>query len=553
MNIYGCVWRPAVYQSMEAAYLDAHMRGILDSPDTSGSGEPVTRGEFFGMLNRTLYVEYSRGGYSGAWKERLIDHLVKKPVLTQEERIKEFLNASRNAVPEEIAFARTGSLEEHGILEDIPGKADRKRAATRAELAVIISRLMGLTQSGPLPFRDLDCDSWYYDDFAKAAFIGIIVGFEGYARPNEFVTRKEADIMLSRAFLFEESHGLTGGPNGSVCFGDLFDMLNEMVAAYYDLPRTYDNTQAEINGNVFIISPDTVLKNTVINGNLYVTSKACEKNGQADKAEGAVTSYGRAAFINVKIKGALVLPAINGERPYLEDCSAKTIKWARDEDKSKLQLVNRNEGQTLADSGANAKLKHDFSLSWEQPDNMLGITGKSVCIYDEDGERISCYTDAREYENTIGTQRLLECAVRAYPKRLGGVEISYGERKPLIFDFVNITVKEAGKALRPSTLTEIDGGVTLSLAEGTFQEKNWYCVTRRHEDPYDREKIIINKRIYMAEQSGNPCYFEDFFNYLGGGPKTGISIQEIKLTGEAKTGFEITLTPESKETFDVRN
>lgn len=363
----------------------------------------------------------------------LIDHLVKKPVLSQEERIKEFLNASRNAVPEEIDFARTGSLEEHGILEDIPGKADRKRAATRAELAVIISRLMGLTQSGPLPFRDLDCDSWYYDDFAKAAFIGVIVGFEGYARPNEFVTRKEADIMLSRAFLFEES------------------------------------------------------------------------------------------------------------------------KWARDEDKSKLQLVNRNEGQTLADSGANAKLKHDFSLSWEQPDNMLGITGKSVCIYDEDGERISCYTDAREYENTVGTQRLLECAVRAYPKRLGGVEISYGERNPLIFDFVNITVKEADKALRPSTLTEIDGGVTLSLAEGTFQEKNWYCVTRRHEDPYDREKIIINKRIYMAEQSGNSCYFEDFFNYLGGGPKTGISIQEVKLTGEAKTGFEITLTPESKETFDVRN
>lgn len=56
---------------------------------------------------------------------------------------------------------------------------------------------------------------------------------------------------------------------------------------------------------------------------------------------------------------------------------------------------------------------------------MLGIVGKLISAYDEDGEYVAGYYGGNVFEAQAVTRLLLEFAVRAYPKKLGRVEIIY--------------------------------------------------------------------------------------------------------------------------------
>lgn len=563
VDIGGCVWSPAVYESTEATYRDAYRKGIIETADTADSGKPITRGEFFKMLNKTLYVEYMRGGYAGTWKERIIDHLTKPqpaPAPSYEERMSAFIAAAQPASEAEKSLAASKKAEDFGLLDEFPGEVDLNRSVTRAELAVIISRLMGYSYIGSSQFKDFDRSAWYGDDFSRVIYYRIIQGYNGYARPDDPVTREEAALMLSRAFKLENISGLSGGQNEHVSFARVFSVLSGLIDVYYTLPRVYDNRQAVINGNVFIMSPDTVLKNTVINGNLYIAPQVCNKLNDMLDQKKKPASGGRLVLDNVTVNGDIVLPDIGGEMFYLIDCYAKGVKWMRDDDNYDLFVTYRDSEMFLSHSGTGGKLNDDFSLSWELPRNMLGIVGKQISACDEDGEYVAGYYGGNVFEAQAVTRLLLEFAVRAYPKKLGRVEIiysmpSYDEESPLVINLSNITVREAGTALRPATLIEIGNyKTTLTLAEGEFKAGTWYFVTRRNPDPYEPEDsgiIETDKKIYMADQSGKSCTFDNFFGYMGGGPRTGISIQEITISGDAESGFEITLTPESAETFEV--
>jgi hypothetical protein len=71
---------------------------------------------------------------------------------------------------------------------------------SRGEMAVIIDRIMDYQDSAENTFSDLDNNLWYTDAILKANQAGVIEGSNNLIRPDDYITRQEAVVMLSRAF-----------------------------------------------------------------------------------------------------------------------------------------------------------------------------------------------------------------------------------------------------------------------------------------------------------------------------------------------------------------
>ncbi|WP_210090096.1 InlB B-repeat-containing protein [Paenibacillus turicensis] len=72
---------------------------------------------------------------------------------------------------------------------------------TRAELAAIMIRALGLSESGNgSKFTDVNASDWYAGAVAKAVEYGLIEGYNnGTFAPNQSITRQEALVILTRA------------------------------------------------------------------------------------------------------------------------------------------------------------------------------------------------------------------------------------------------------------------------------------------------------------------------------------------------------------------
>ncbi|MDF2960925.1 MAG: coagulation factor 5/8 type domain protein [Paenibacillus sp.] len=80
------------------------------------------------------------------------------------------------------------------------------QAVTRAELAALITRTLGLkasSESSKEQFKDVQQQQWYYGTVTAAAEAGIVTGYEdGTFRPNQTITRQEMAVMMDRALHF---------------------------------------------------------------------------------------------------------------------------------------------------------------------------------------------------------------------------------------------------------------------------------------------------------------------------------------------------------------
>lgn len=72
---------------------------------------------------------------------------------------------------------------------------------TRAELCAIINRITGATKQTGTDFSDVDENSWYKKDIDIAVTAGYISGYtDGTMRPENYITRAEAAVLISRVF-----------------------------------------------------------------------------------------------------------------------------------------------------------------------------------------------------------------------------------------------------------------------------------------------------------------------------------------------------------------
>ncbi|QOX65186.1 S-layer homology domain-containing protein [Anoxybacterium hadale] len=179
-------------------------------------------------------------------------------------------------------------------------------AITRAELAVILERLMGYQKRAENRFSDVNAGDWFADSMLKAQAAGILTGDgNGHAMPSSNVTREQAAVMLFRAFGTEAASaektsfvdagsisswarnavfgleackfigGMADGsfqPKADITRAQFVTMIDNAISTYYNKPGTYTDTVSPSGvQSIAVINSDGVkLKGLAIKGDLIL-------------------------------------------------------------------------------------------------------------------------------------------------------------------------------------------------------------------------------------------------------------------------------------------
>ncbi|MDA3845935.1 MAG: S-layer homology domain-containing protein, partial [Vallitaleaceae bacterium] len=205
---------------------------------------------------------------------------------------------------------------------------------SRGEMAVIIDRIMDYQDSAENTFSDLDNNLWYTDAILKANQAGVIEGSNNLIRPDDYITRQEAVVMLSRAFginpvgentIFSDDSAISNWAKGYVKAFYNEGLINGFPSGLFapvdyitraSVVKIIDNSLAEwitmaaaittdFNGIVVINTPDVTLKDLQIDGDLIIA----EGVGDGEIHMDNVTITG-----NVRVRGG----GINSI--YFNDC-----------------------------------------------------------------------------------------------------------------------------------------------------------------------------------------------------------------------------------------
>lgn len=191
------------------------------------------------------------------------------------------------------------------------GTLQPDRLISRAELAVLLQRVLGLSQGATVAegaqFTDVATDAWYYSAVVEAKQAGIIEGYEdGTFRPDGTVSREDAAVMLARAFqlpglefglpenspaaftdegelksysravvgMLAASGVLNGYEDGSfrpkegISRGETAAVMNRIGGDLYHQAGTYD--AEETLGHAVVNIGGVVLRNKKLTGNLFL-------------------------------------------------------------------------------------------------------------------------------------------------------------------------------------------------------------------------------------------------------------------------------------------
>lgn len=195
------------------------------------------------------------------------------------------------------------------------------QSVTRAELAVILSRVFKLNyKNESVNYKDVKENAWYYQAVEQVMSAQLMNDYEDEFRPNQLATREEAAYALAHAYHLsggevktfvdsnlisdwaqEEVEALIAGgylqgrtdgtlaPQAVLTRADFVTMLDKLTAKLYQKSGTYTEN---VGGNVVINTPDVILKDMTISGNLYITEGV---------GEGEIT------LENVKIDGNVII------------------------------------------------------------------------------------------------------------------------------------------------------------------------------------------------------------------------------------------------------
>lgn len=173
---------------------------------------------------------------------------------------------------------------------------------TRAEFVTLVNSVFGFYELSGEQFIDVDKTKWYFDEISKAKSAGYISGYENNVfKPENFIKRQEAIVLLAKVFEIKSNNnyldkftdgnsvgeyakdsinallerGYIAGykdgtlrPDNYITRAETIKILSQIVESLYNSKGNYSS--GEINGNVLINSEGIVLKDTVINGDLYL-------------------------------------------------------------------------------------------------------------------------------------------------------------------------------------------------------------------------------------------------------------------------------------------
>ncbi len=187
----------------------------------------------------------------------------------------------------------------YGVISGYPDgsfKPDGK--ITRAEISVILERLMGYLDTASNQYEDLEKSAWYTEPLLKAAAANVFAGYpDGTMRPNANITRAEALRALAVALGVPEStkqayaneyipdwavqsvngmaaHGyLEGVFKGNFAFdanitrAEVLAILDNAVEGYLNHAGSYSKDTAS---GVLVNTSGAVLKDMTVGGDLMI-------------------------------------------------------------------------------------------------------------------------------------------------------------------------------------------------------------------------------------------------------------------------------------------
>ncbi|OKP82819.1 hypothetical protein A3844_23290 [Paenibacillus helianthi] len=192
---------------------------------------------------------------------------------------------------------------------------------TKAEFAVMINRIFNYTvEAATLP-ADVPASAWYRSDIAKGIAAGYLsTGKDNHLTPAAPLTRAEAAVALQKIFKLEAGGqtaytDLTGvdsevgeaaaalaaagyikgypgslfKPEGRISRAELAVLADRMVPGL--LRSKGEATLGKVQGNVVLNQAGITLKDTVIEGNLYLTEGIGEGNALLERVKVTGTTF----------------------------------------------------------------------------------------------------------------------------------------------------------------------------------------------------------------------------------------------------------------------
>lgn len=206
---------------------------------------------------------------------------------------------------------------------------------TRAEFVTLVNKSQGLAEQATIAFKDVKQGSWYYADVAKAEKAGYISGYGDQTfKPASPITRQEAAVILTRLLKLTESgsaaqlsdaqnaqawsKGAIGAvidaglmtadkgrfrPSDDLTRAEAVTLLDRAVQYHAETPPavTYDkageygdkSTASTVYGSALISAPGVTLNNIVIEGDLVIG----EAVGEGDVYLNHVTVKGKTTVL----------------------------------------------------------------------------------------------------------------------------------------------------------------------------------------------------------------------------------------------------------------
>ena len=239
----------------------------------------------------------------------------------------------------EQAITRWENAGVIGGYED--GQFRPDQALTRGELAAMISTIFHLSQTAANRYPDLPSGEWYTPYMLRCVAAGFLAGTDTGAEPLAMVTREQAAVIFSRAFMIpEESSSETG-------FFDqwqISDWARPFVRAMKNQKMI-----AGIGGNLYAPKQPLTRAQAVTILNAAIAQYVDEENAQITPAQNGITmitasgvtvtgnadtvlvtpgaTNGKITFRNSTVSGELRVEAANLELVIGENSSVPNRRW----------------------------------------------------------------------------------------------------------------------------------------------------------------------------------------------------------------------------------
>ncbi|WP_283675102.1 S-layer homology domain-containing protein [Butyricicoccus sp. Marseille-Q5471] len=206
------------------------------------------------------------------------------------------------------------------LIRGYNGRFQPDQSITRADMAVVIDRLLDYQTAGSNTFTDLPED-YYTDAVLRTARESVMQGYDGAIRPLDPITREEAVCVMARALKINAAgtsagfaddaqisswampsvasfaaKGYVGGktgnrfdPQANITRAEVIQLLDNMISDYI----VQSGTVASVgDGLVIVKAENVVLKGVTIKCGLILGGKAGEVTLDGGKTEGTVVKIG---------------------------------------------------------------------------------------------------------------------------------------------------------------------------------------------------------------------------------------------------------------------